>query len=69
MEHTEPTTEQKYRALLGRHDWWYAYSDDYSVWAKGQRQSQEISTLQRQVDPDFEIWNEIAPAECKVVIK
>lgn len=58
-------TEQRYRKLLGSHDWYYNYSDDYSVWAKGKASYAEIWDLQPNIDPDFKIWNEYAPQDFK----
>ena len=58
--------EQKYRKLLGTHDWYYNFSDDYSVWAKGKSHASEIWGLQPDVDPDFKIYNEHAPADMQV---
>lgn len=55
--------ETKYRKLLAGHDWYYNFSDDYSVWAKGKSRSSEIFGLQPDVDPDFAIYNEYAPAD------
>jgi len=36
---------KKFRQLLSKYDWWYSYSDDHSVYKKGEKQSQEISNL------------------------
>jgi hypothetical protein len=58
-------SEQKYRELLGTHDWYYNFSDDYSVWAKGKSHAAKMWDLQPEVDPEFKIWNEYAPDDFK----
>ena len=35
--------------LLQFHDWYYNYSDDYSVWQRGQREHDAISEEQRRL--------------------
>ena len=35
--------------LLQFHDWYYNYSDDHSVWARGQRENDAISEEQRRL--------------------
>ena len=35
--------------LLQFHDWYYNYSDDHSVWARGQRAHDAISEEQRRL--------------------
>lgn len=62
-------SEDKYRKLLTGHDWYYNFSDDYSVWAKGKERSNSIFALQPDVDPDFAIYNEYAPDDFKRVKK
>lgn len=34
--------------LLEKHDWYYQYSDDHSVFMKGEREHQLIRTIARQ---------------------
>lgn len=58
-------SEQRYRELLAIHDWRYDYSEDYSVWAKGKSHAGKIMDLQPEIDPEFKIWNEYAPADYK----
>ena len=58
-------SEKRYRDLLNGFDWYYNYSDDYSVWAKGKKRSDELWGLQPDVDPDFAIYNQFAPDEFK----
>ena len=35
--------------LLARHDWYYQYSDDHSVWKRGQREHDAIGEEQRRL--------------------
>lgn len=35
--------------LLSFHDWYYDYSDDHSVWSRGQRERAAILAEQRRV--------------------
>ena len=35
--------------LLARHDWFYDYSDDHSVWRRGQAQLDAINEEQRRL--------------------
>ena len=32
--------------MLARHDWYYDYSDDHSVWQRGQRENDAINAEQ-----------------------
>ena len=32
--------------MLARHDWYYDYSDDHSVWSRGQRENDAINAEQ-----------------------
>lgn len=56
-------SEQEYRNLLGRHDWYYDYSDDHSVWAAGKSQRESLRAMRNNIDPDGSIWNQYAPAD------
>lgn len=58
-------SEQKYRELLATHDWYYNFSDDYSVWAKGKSHASKIWDFQQDIDPKFAIWNQYAPDDFK----
>ena len=44
---------QSYYDKLEHHDWTYQYSDDYSVWARGQSQFDTIRGLADK-HPDFD---------------
>lgn len=56
-------TEQEYRKALAGHDWYYDYSDDYSVWAAGKRQRESLREMRKHIDPEGVIWNECAPPD------
>lgn len=60
-----PTPEQLtlYQQRLAAHDWSFEYSDDHSVWQRGRTQLGELQHLQKQLDPDFAIWNRFAPTD------
>ena len=58
--------ETKYRQALGRHDWYYDYTDDHSVWRKGSESYRELCAARREIDPDGAIWNLFAPAAYRI---
>ena len=37
------------KELLVHHDWYYNYSDDYSVWTRGQNESRAIQSEQQRL--------------------
>ena len=39
----------KLEALLRSHDWFYDYSDDHSVWSRGQRENDAINAEQHRL--------------------
>lgn len=51
----------QYKQRLSSHDWSYEYSDDHSVWSRGRDERQRLSAQARQLDPDYTIWNSLAP--------
>jgi hypothetical protein len=55
-----------YRHKLKEHDWSFEYSDDQGVWRQGRKELGELQQLQRQLDPDYAIWNSIAPEGYRV---
>jgi len=57
---------EQYINALKWHDWDYDFSDDHSVWQRGVKQSNVIYEAQRELDPDFSVWNKYCPAEKKV---
>ena len=40
--------KEEFLKVLARHDWFYQYSDDYSVWRRGQEASDRIQGLIQQ---------------------
>lgn len=48
----------EYKRLLATMDWYYVYSDDHSVWARGRDQMKKLIDLQKEIDPDRKIWNQ-----------
>lgn len=51
----------EYTARLTYHDWHYQYSDDHRVWEKGNNNYLLLLKLREQLDPDWQIWNSLAP--------
>jgi hypothetical protein len=62
-------TIEEYKTLLKNHDWFYEYSDDYSVWEKGTAEKDKLLQIQKQIDPTGSIWNSFAPKECQLTTK
>lgn len=58
-----------YRRALERHDWFFQYSDDHSVWTSGRANEAYIRGLQPTLDADGAIWNRHAPQEFRLVAK
>jgi len=50
-----------YIQKLKNHDWTYDYADDHRSWSRGSQERGELRMIQKEIDPDFEIWNEYAP--------
>ena len=46
-------TKQEYFVLCARHDWFYDYSDDHSVWRRGNDMQKIIREVSREM-PDYE---------------
>lgn len=42
-------------------DWFYSYSDDHRTWESATKIRQSLLETQKVLDPNFEIWNSIAP--------
>jgi hypothetical protein len=59
-------TEQQYRQALAGHDWYYDYSDDHSVWARGKSEREALRDMRKHIDADGKIWNEYAPDDFKM---
>jgi len=58
-----------YTKALSFHDWHYEYSDDHSVWVRGKDERAALLEFQKQIDPDFAIWNQYAPEGHKCLMK
>ena len=57
-----PTLES-YRQKLATHDWYYSFSEDYSVYCRGRQERNELVRLRHEHDPDWTLWNAAAPAD------
>lgn len=56
------TPMERLRTLLGRMDWYSHYSDDYSVWQRGEAQMGEAKSLVRKLGPEAEaMFNRACP--------
>lgn len=53
-------TLDEYKQGLETFDWYYDYSDDYSVWSKASARKKELAAAQQIHDPDRKIWQEVA---------
>lgn len=56
-----PEAMEKYVDMLKSHDWTYQYSDDHSVWQRGQAESDAISGMMKILDPDMKIYKKYSP--------
>ncbi len=54
---------EQYKAALARHDWSYEYSDHYGTWVKGREERYALRGMAQRLDPDYSIWNSLAPEE------
>ena len=52
---------EDYIYKLKTHDWYYEYSDDHSVWKRGEAEKDQLRRLQEEIDNDYKVWNEYAP--------
>lgn len=43
----EASSIDVFKKSLKQYDWWFSYSDDHSVWKKGNEQSKNISKMFR----------------------
>lgn len=41
-------SEEEFMTMLRNHDWYYMYSDDHSVWKRGQAESAAIMAAMRE---------------------
>ncbi len=54
---------EAYKQALKKHDWYYSFSDDHSVYRRGEAAERALITQRHQFDPTGEIWNSMAPIE------
>lgn len=54
-----------YVKALQRHDWSHEFSDDGAVARRGRESLAQLRMVQRELDPEFFIWNTYAPAQCR----
>ena len=54
-------TVEQYRQALAAHDWWFAYSDDYTCYSEGQSNRDRLLAAAKTFDPDLTIWGAIKP--------
>lgn len=52
-----------YVRALQAHDWGFEFSDDHSRYTAGKEALAQLKLAQREVDPDFSVWNQYAPAD------
>lgn len=52
-----------YKVKLRNHDWTYAYSDCNKAFRAGESSGRIISSLRAKLDPDYAIWDSIAPKD------
>jgi hypothetical protein len=55
---TLPTIEE-YELMLRRFDWYYAMSDDYSLWRRCSEEMSRLQAIKAQLDPRGTIWNRV----------
>lgn len=66
---SQPTTTEDYLQALRGHDWYYDYTEDHRVWEAGRNQRDALNDMRKRFDPTGEIWNQYAPADCKIKTK
>lgn len=54
-----------YLKLLRAHDWSSQFSDSADVALMGRASMRLMRDLQRQVDPEFEMWDALCPPQCR----
>ena len=57
---------QTYRKMLAGHDWYYAMSDDPTVYRQGALVRTQLSRLRQALDTDYKIWNEYAKPDFQI---
>lgn len=54
-----------YVKALKAHDWSHDFSDDADVARRGRESLALLRMVQREIDPEWAVWNVIAPACCR----
>lgn len=57
-----------YREELAKFDWQFEHSSDQRVWRQGVEQLAYLRSVQKQIDPLYEIWNQIAHPEYRITL-
>jgi hypothetical protein len=52
---------EQYKHALIRHDWTFEYSDSHTEWTRGREQRQALHGMASRLDPNYTVWNELAP--------
>lgn len=68
LEHLFDVKEQRraaYLKLLRAHDWSGQFSDDPNIAMNCRHSMRLMRDLQRQVDPDYEMWDALCPPQCR----
>lgn len=60
------TQLDSYINKLKAHDWYYMYADGLREFNKGKEQWMAISAMQRELDPDYTVFNQHAPEGMKI---
>lgn len=55
-----------YLKLLHWHDWSYEFSDDHRIYTAGNEARKTLRAMQPDVDPDYKLWNSVAPEEFQI---
>lgn len=56
---------EAYIKALKAHDWSSQFSDSADVAQRGREALRELKHLQRELDPEFEVWNTYCHPKCR----
>lgn len=56
----------EYKKLLASHDWYYMYSDDHSVYRRGEAAQNRLVSMRLEIDRDASIWNSMCPPDMAI---
>lgn len=56
---------EAYTRALRAHDWTSQFSDSADVARRGRATLAALKQMQRELDPDFEVWNALCPRICR----